>query len=87
MNKLEEKFNEEIENKKDNNIEDGTEIVQADYVGSEGQKWIFRNTNKNGWVISPLSNPELSITIKDSIQNGAKIILSKTVKESNSAEY
>ena len=72
---------------KNNNIKDGIEIVQTDYVESEGQKWIFRNTNKNGWVISPLSNPELSITIKDSIQNGAKIILSKTADNNNQMLY
>ena len=49
---------------KNNNITDGTEIVQSDYVGSDGQKWILRDTNKNGWVISIYSNSILSICLK-----------------------
>ena len=49
---------------KNNNITDGTEIVQSDYVGSDGQKWILRDTNKNGWVISLYSNSNLSICVK-----------------------
>ena len=68
---------------KNNNITDGTEIVQNDYVGNDSQKWILRDTNKNGWIISPLSNPDLAITVDGTIQNGAKIILSKTLDNDN----
>ena len=63
---------------KDNKIEEGTEIVQADYEGLDSQKWILRDSNKNGWIISLLSNPQLSISIKGNIENGANLILSRT---------
>ena len=72
---------------KNNNIAEGTEVVQCDYVGTDGQKWILRDTKKNGWVISPLSNTNLSISVKDSIQNGSKIILSKAVDNDNQMLY
>ena len=72
---------------KNNNITDGTEIVQSDYVGSDGQKWILRDTNKNGWVISLYSNLNLSICVKGSIQNGSKIVLSKTADNDNQMFY
>ena len=42
---------------KNNSIQEGTEIVQADYSGSNGQKWLLKDTKKNGWTISPLNNP------------------------------
>ena len=72
---------------KDNILKAGTEIVQSDYVGSDNQKWILRDTNKNGWVISLLSNPDLSISVEGQIQNGAKIILSKTADNDNQMMY
>ena len=68
---------------KNYNIKEGTEIIQNDYVGNDSQKWILRDTNKNGWIISPLSNPDLAITVDGTIQNGAKIILSKTLDNDN----
>ena len=67
---------------KNNSVKQGTEIVQSDYTGSDSQKWILRDTHKNGWIISPLSNPQLAITIQGSIQNGAKLILS-AIKDNN----
>ena len=63
---------------KNNNIKAETEIVQNDYQGLNSQKWILRDSNKGGWIISPLSNPQLAISIAGNIQNGAKLILSKT---------
>src|SRR5699024_4808077 len=63
---------------KDNNIVEGTEIVQEDYQGWDSQKWILRDSYKNGWIISLLNNPQLSISIEGNIANGSKMILSKT---------
>ena len=62
---------------KDNRIEEGTQIVQYNYQGLDSQKWILRDSGKNGWVISPLSNPGLSISVEGSIVNGAKIDIIK----------
>ena len=72
---------------KDNNIKEETEIVQADYIGSNGQKWILKDTKKNGWTISPLDNLDLSISVKGSIQNGSTLILSKTNNSDNQMFY
>ena len=72
---------------KDNQVKEGTEIVQAEYQGLDSQKWILRDSGKNGWVISLLNNPELSITIKGSIVNGAEMILSKTEDNDNQMFY
>ena len=66
---------------KDNNIVDGTEIVQYDYQGLDSQKWIINDSKKNGWIVSPLYNPQLSITVNGNIINGSKIKLSQN--ESN----
>ena len=72
---------------KENSIKEGTEIVQSDYVGSNGQKWITRDTHKNGWIISPLSNPQLAITVQGTIKNGSKLILSNTQDNNNQMFY
>ena len=72
---------------KNNNMVEGTEIVQSDYVGNTGQKWILRDTNKNGWVISPLNNPNLAISVQNTIRNGSKMILSKTKDNDNQMMY
>ena len=72
---------------KDNNIKEGTEIVQANYTGNDGQKWILKDTKKNGWVISPLSNSNLSISIEGTIKNGSKMILAKTENNDNQMFY
>ena len=72
---------------KDNRIEEGTQIVQYNYQGLDSQKWILRDSGKNGWVISPLSNPGLSISVEGSIVNGAKMILSKTEDNNNQMFY
>ena len=63
---------------KDGNLVSGAQIVQYDYQGLESQKWILRDSGKNGWVISLLSNPQLSISVNGSISNGSKMVLSKT---------
>ncbi len=63
---------------KDGNLIEGAEIVQYNYQGLDSQKWIVRDSNKNGWVISPISNPELSISVQGNIENASKLILSKT---------
>ena len=72
---------------KGNSIKEGTEIVQSDYTGLDGQKWLLRDSGKNGWVISPLSNPNLAISVKGSIVNGAKIVLSATKDNDNQMYY
>ena len=59
-------------------MEEGTDIVQYDYQGLNSQKWIIYNNSNNEWVISPLSNPELSIIVEGNIENGSKLVLSKT---------
>ena len=68
---------------KGNNLIEGAEIVQAEYEGLDSQKWILRDTGKNGWVISLQSNPDLSISVKGSITNGSILILSKTEDNDN----
>lgn len=40
-----------------------------------GQKWIIRDSNKSGWIISPLSRPDMCITISENVSNGATLIL------------
>ena len=72
---------------KNNVLQEGTVIVQADYTGNNSQKWLLRDTHKNGWIISPISNPDLAITVQGSIQNGSKIILSKTQDNDNQMLY
>ena len=72
---------------KENNIKEGTEIIQSDYKGLDGQKWILRDSKKNGWIISPLSNPSLSLTVQGSISNGDKMILSNTNDNDNQMYY
>ena len=72
---------------KDNKIAEGTEIVQDEYQGLDSQKWILRDSNKNGWIISLQSNPELSITIKGNIKNGAILVLSQTKDNNNQMFY
>ena len=72
---------------KDNRMIDGAEIIQSDYKGLDSQKWILRDSKINGWIISPLSNPELAISIKGAIKNSSKIILSKTQNNDNQMLY
>ena len=72
---------------KDSNIAEGTEIVQYNYQGLDSQKWILRDSNKNGWIISPISNPDLSISVEGNIENGSKLILSKTEDNNNQMFY
>ena len=68
---------------KNGKLSEGTAIVQADYQGLDSQKWVLRDSGKKGWVISLLVNPELSISVKETISNGAEIILSKTKDNDN----
>ncbi len=72
---------------KNGKIAEETEIVQEEYKGLDTQKWIIRDSKINGLVISLLSNPEFSITVKGNIENGAKIILSKTENSDNQMLY
>ena len=59
----------------DNKVQSGVAIVQDEYKGEIGQMWIIRDSNINGLVISPLSRPDLAVTIENSIQNGSRLIL------------
>lgn len=72
---------------KDNDMEEGDEVVQKEFDKLDSQKWIFKDSKINGWVISSYTNPELSISIEGEIQNGSKIILSKTVNNDNQMFY
>ena len=72
---------------KGDSIKEGTEIIQSDYKGIDGQKWLIKDSGKNGWLISPLSNPELTISIQGAIQNGSKLILSKNQINNNQMFY
>ena len=72
---------------KGNNLTEGTEIVQDEYQGLDSQKWILRDSKKNGWVISLQSNPELSISIDGKIANGSKLVLKKTQDNNNQMFY
>ena len=72
---------------KDNNIKEGTSIIQNDYQGLDSQKWALRDSDKNGWIISPLSNPLLAISVEKTIKNGEKLILSKTLDNDNQMWY
>ena len=67
---------------KNNKLVEGADIVQYDYQGLDSQKWILRDCGK-GLVISLLSNPDLSITVQGNIENGSKLILSKTEDNDN----
>ncbi len=72
---------------KDNNLQEGAEIVQSTYEGLDSQKWIIRDSRVNGLVISLLSNPLLSITVEGNITNGSKMILAKTENNNNQMLY
>ncbi len=68
-------------------IQEGANIVQDEYRWIASQRWILRDSKKNGWVISPLSNPELALTIEGTIKNGAKLVLSKAQDNDNQMFY
>ena len=70
-----------------NEIKKGTSIVQYDYQGLDSQKWILRDSQKNGWIISPISNLELAISIENEIQNGSKLILDNENSTDNQMMY
>ena len=72
---------------KDNNLQEGAEIVQSTYEGLDSQKWIIRDSKINGLVISLKSNPLLAITVEGNIENGSKMILSKTENSNNQMLY
>ena len=72
---------------KDGILEEGTEIIQAEYEGLDSQKWVLRGNQNDGWIISLQKNPELSITVEGDITNGSKIILSKTDNTNNQVIY
>ena len=56
-------------------IQSGSAIVQADYRDDFSQRWIIRDSGINGLVISPLTRPDLAITIQNRIENGSRLIL------------
>ena len=72
---------------KDNNIVDGTEIVQYNYQGLDSQKWILRDSGINGWIISPLNNLELALSVNGTIENGAKLILDQSINSDSQMFY
>lgn len=72
---------------KDNDMEEGDEVVQKEFDKLDSQKWVFKDSKINGWVISSYTNPELSISIDGEIQEGSKIILSKTVNNDSQMFY
>ena len=70
-----------------NNSTGTLDVVQYEYQGLDSQKWILRDSKKNGWVISSLSNPLISITVSGSVKNGAKLIMSDTKDSNNQMFY
>ena len=72
---------------KDNIIQENKEIVQYHYNGLDSQKWILRDSHIAGWVISPLSNPELAITVEGNIKNNSKLILDRVRDDDNQMLY
>ena len=72
---------------KDGNLQEGSEIVQSTYEGLDSQKWLIRDSGINGFVISLMTNPALSITIEGNIVNGSKMILSNTQDNNNQMFY
>ena len=72
---------------KDNDMEEGDEVVQKEFDKLDSQKWVFKDSKINGWIISSYTNPELSISIDGEIQEGSKIILSKTVNNDSQMFY
>ena len=70
-----------------NDIKKGSQLVQCDYQGLDSQKWVLRDSHKNGWVISSLINNELSISINGNIENGSTLMLSNTVDDDNQMFY
>ena len=72
---------------KNGNLSEGTEIVQSTYEGLDSQKWIIRDSKINGLVISLMSNPLLAITVEGNIENGSRMILSKTENNNNQMLY
>ena len=58
-----------------NIIQNGMQIVQDDYRDDLSQKWIIRDSGINGLVISPMTRPDLAITIENRIENGSRLIL------------
>ncbi|MEE0866224.1 MAG: RICIN domain-containing protein [Clostridia bacterium] len=68
-------------------IKEGTQIIQSDYQGKDSQKWILRDSHKNGWIISSFVNSDLSISVKDNIENGARIVLEKTIDNDSQMFY
>ena len=70
-----------------NNVSNNERIVQDEYRGNLGQKWILKDTHINGWVISPLSRPDLSITIENTIKNGSNMILKSLTNNDNQMFY
>ena len=72
---------------KDNSIKENMSIVQYEYQSLDSQKWIFVDTKINGWLISPLSNPNLCISINGSIGNGSNLVLSEVKNNNNQMFY
>ncbi len=65
------------------NVARGTEIVQYEWNGGENQKWIIRDNGDGSVGILPLSNPNLTITIRGSISNGSILELNQNEKTVN----
>ena len=72
---------------KNGKLSEGAEIVQSTYEGLDSQKWIIRDSKINGLVISLMSNPLLAITVEGNIENGSRMILSKTENNNNQMLY
>ena len=72
---------------KNGKLSEGAEIVQSTYEGLDSQKWIIRDSKINGLVISLMSNPLLAITVEGNIENGSRMILSKTENSNNQMLY
>ena len=70
-----------------NEIKEGSAIVQNDYSNLDSQKWILIDSHINGWIIAPLQNVKLALTIKGESDNNSEIILKNNENTVNQMFY
>ena len=65
------------------NIAPKSEVVQYDWNGGENQKWIIRQNGNGSIGIVPLVNWNLTLNIRDVIQNGSVLELENNTRNNN----
>ena len=56
---------------KNNEIVNGAQVVQYDWLNQDGQKWIIRQNGNNTIGILPIKNYDYTLDIKGAIDNGS----------------